>query len=277
MADEGMNNVAGLADVDGPRPFQPDNALAGGAPFDSDDFRFCYAGCAGSSTPLHRDGTQRQCTHTVYTSYSWSTNIAGRKRWRLFAPSDAALLRRTYLATTFLLTAGFPDQRTSEVAPSYAEMERRRAAGTLGHYQDGYEGWPGWEDVRLRVYTVEQAPGQTLFVPSNWYHEVENLTDCISVRCARTLLTQLNHNWCNAVNLLSMYVAMEDESDDVAAALSDVRELLQAQNAWEYEFTRITQQVVEQDAGWAWAGFWRMVLHNLQRPPCDVRATRTNY
>ena len=277
MADQGMNNVAGLADVDGPRPFQPDNALAGGAPFDSDDFRFCYAGCAGSSTPLHRDGTQRQCTHTVYTSYSWSTNIAGRKRWRLFAPSDAALLRRTYLATTFLLTAGFPDQRTSEVAPSYAEMERRRAAGTLGHYQDGYEGWPGWEDVRVRVYTVEQAPGQTLFVPSNWYHEVENLTDCISVRCARTLLTQLNHNWCNAVNLLSMYVAMEDESDDVAAALSDVRELLQAQNAWEYEFTRITQQVVEQDAGWAWAGFWRMVLHNLQRPPCDVRATRTNY
>ena len=277
MADEGMNNVAGLADVDGPRPFQPDNALAGGAPFDSDDFRFCYAGCAGSSTPLHRDGTQRQCTHTVYTSYSWSTNIAGRKRWRLFAPSDAALLRRTYLATTFLLTAGFPDQRTSEVAPSYAEMERRRAAGTLGHYQDGYEGWPGWEYVRVRVYTVEQAPGQTLFVPSNWYHEVENLTDCISVRCARTLLTQLNHNWCNAVNLLSMYVAMEDESDDVAAALSDVRELLQAQNAWEYEFTRITQQVVEQDAGWAWAGFWRMVLHNLQRPPCDVRATRTNY
>ena len=277
MADEGMNNVAGLADVDGPRPFQPDNALAGGAPFDSDDFRFCYAGCAGSSTPLRRDGTQRQCTHTVYTSYSWSTNIAGRKRWRLFAPSDAALLRRTYLATTFLLTAGFPDQRTSEVAPSYAEMERRRAAGTLGHYQDGYEGWPGWEDVRVRVYTVEQAPGQTLFVPSNWYHEVENLTDCISVRCARTLLTQLNHNWCNAVNLLSMYVAMEDESDDVAAALSDVRELLQAQNAWEYEFTRITQQVVEQDAGWAWAGFWRMVLHNLQRPPCDVRATRTNY
>ena len=277
MADEGMNNVAGLADVDGPRPFQPDNALAGGAPFDSDDFRFCYAGCAGSSTPLHRDGTQRQCTHAVYASYSWSTNIAGRKRWRLFAPSDAALLRRTYLATTFLLTAGFPDQRTSEVAPSYAEMERRRAAGTLGHYQDGYEGWPGWEDVRVRVYTVEQAPGQTLFVPSNWYHEVENLTDCISVRCARTLLTQLNHNWCNAVNLLSMYVAMEDESDDVAAALSDVRELLQAQNAWEYEFTRITQQVVEQDAGWAWAGFWRMVLHNLQRPPCDVRATRTNY
>ena len=277
MADEGMNNVAGLADVDGPRPFQPDNALAGGAPFDSDDFRFCYAGCAGSSTPLHRDGTQRQCTHTVYTSYSWSTNIAGRKRWRLFAPSDAALLRRTYLATTFLLTAGFPDQRTSEVAPSYAEMERRRAAGTLGHYQDGYEGWPGWEDVRVRVYTVEQAPGQTLFVPSNWYHEVENLTDCISVRCARTLLTQLNHNWCNAVNLLSMYVAMEDESDDVAAALSDVRELLQAQNAWEYEFTRITQQVVEQDAGGAWAGFWRMGLHNLQRPPCDVRATRTNY
>lgn len=52
--------------------------------------------------------------------------------------------------------AGFPDQRTSEIAPSFAEMEARRAAGRLGHYRDGRDGWPGWDDVRLRVYTVEQ-------------------------------------------------------------------------------------------------------------------------
>ena len=36
------------------------------------------------------------------TSYSWSTNIAGRKRWRFFAPADAALLRRTYARTRAL-------------------------------------------------------------------------------------------------------------------------------------------------------------------------------
>lgn len=50
-----------------------------------DDFRFCYAGLSGTSTPLHRD---------VYTSYSWSTNIVGRKRWTLYSPRLAPLLRR---------------------------------------------------------------------------------------------------------------------------------------------------------------------------------------
>ena len=35
------------------------------------DYRFCYAGRAGTSTGLHFD---------VLGSYSWSTNIVGRKR-----------------------------------------------------------------------------------------------------------------------------------------------------------------------------------------------------
>ena len=89
-----------------------------------------------------------------------------------------------------MLTSGFPDRRTSELAPSFAVMEARRAAGKLGPYSEGREGWTGWEEVRSRVYTVEQEvrdfltqPGQTIFVPSNWYHEVENLTDCLSVFC----------------------------------------------------------------------------------------------
>jgi hypothetical protein len=42
-----------------------------------DDYRFLYLGPAGSRTPLH---------HDVLCSYSWSANLAGRKRWRLFHP-----------------------------------------------------------------------------------------------------------------------------------------------------------------------------------------------
>ena len=42
-----------------------------------------YAGARGTFTPLHRD---------VYASYSWSTNVAGRKRWWLFPPEQTALL-----------------------------------------------------------------------------------------------------------------------------------------------------------------------------------------
>ena len=109
------------------------------------------------------------------------------------------------------------------------------------------------------MYTLEQGPGQTIFVPSHWYHEVENLTDCVS----------LNHNWCNSVNLLSMYDAMEQETDDVAEALSDVRAMLQeTDEAWRTEFTRTVQFVVQQDSGWAWDGFWRMVQRNLVHASC---------
>lgn len=42
-----------------------------------DDLRFMYLGPAGSRTPLH---------HDVLCSYSWSANLAGSKRWRLFHP-----------------------------------------------------------------------------------------------------------------------------------------------------------------------------------------------
>lgn len=45
----------------------------------ADDFRFVYVGAASTYTPLHRD---------VYCSYSWSTNVCGRKRWWLFPPDQ---------------------------------------------------------------------------------------------------------------------------------------------------------------------------------------------
>lgn len=48
-----------------------------------DDFRFVYVGAKGTFTPLHRD---------VYTSYSWSTNVCGRKRWWLFPPDQTTYL-----------------------------------------------------------------------------------------------------------------------------------------------------------------------------------------
>ena len=192
------------------------------------------------------------CTTDPDTSYSWSTNIAGRKRWRLVAPQDAILLRR------------FPNQRTSELASTYRDMEQRYANHELGAYKDGYSGWAGWAEVRSRVHVLDQEPGQTIFVPSDWYHEVENLTDCLS----------LNHNWCNTYNLRSMYESMEDEIDDVTAALEDVRDMLQSQppseRAWQAEFVAIVQDVVRQDAGWAWDGFWRMVHHNVVHPPCHA-------
>ena len=74
----------------------------------------------------------------------------------------------------------------------------------------------------------------------------------------------INHNWCNAVNLSSLYAAMCDKVAEVEAALEDVRELLSRGRAdpgagvanasdgqdWRREWTSIVQDVVEKDAGW---------------------------
>ena len=92
-----------------------------------DDFRFVYIGAAGTFTPLHRD---------VYTSYSWSTNVAGRKRWWLFPPDQTPLLLRAggeaHLEVAY-------DVRTADAA-EYPSL------------------------VRAMPIVVEQGPGETIFV-----------------------------------------------------------------------------------------------------------------
>ena len=50
---------------------------------DRDDFRFVYAGPRGTMAPMH---------HDVLCSYSWSANLAGRKRWLLVPPSETPKL-----------------------------------------------------------------------------------------------------------------------------------------------------------------------------------------
>ncbi|KAI0954172.1 hypothetical protein AcV7_007480 [Taiwanofungus camphoratus] len=208
-----------------------------------DDFRFVYVGAAGTFTPLHRD---------VYTSYSWSTNVYGRKRWWLFPPEQTEHLfrkgREEHMETVYDVRDVNPDE------------------------------YPGF--VQAQPIVVEQKAGETIFVPSGWYHQVENLTTCISI----------NHNWCNAVNLPSLYAAMCAKVAEVERALEDVRELLSQRknivrsaptgapregdggeetrdsesDGWKHEWVQIVQDVVEKDAGWNWLTFWRMVLHALR-------------
>ena len=98
-----------------------------------DDFRFVYLGNRGSWTPLHAD---------VYASYSWSVNVAGRKRWWLFPPSETDALKGADGQLMF-------DVRTCATLP--------------------------------RHVVIEQGAGEALFVPSNWHHQVENLEATLSI------------------------------------------------------------------------------------------------
>lgn len=45
--------------------------------------------------------------------------------------------------------------------------------------------FPGLAEARRRLVELVQGPGAALFVPSGWFHTVENLEACVSI----------NHNW----------------------------------------------------------------------------------
>ncbi|MBZ3882538.1 JmjC domain-containing protein 4 [Sciurus carolinensis] len=111
---------------------------------DVDDYRFVYAGPAGSWSPFHAD---------IFRSFSWSANICGRKKWLLFPPGQEEALRDC--------RGGLPYDVTS---PALLDA---RLHPTLQHSSPPLE--------------VTQEAGEVVFVPSGWHHQVHNLDDTISI------------------------------------------------------------------------------------------------
>lgn len=209
-----------------------------------DDYRFTYAGPRGTYTPLHRD---------VYGSYSWSSNIVGRKRWWLIPPEHTDIV--------------WTRPGGNEVVFDLRELDE-----TL---------WRG------KVLQVVQEAGETIFVPSGWYHQVENL-DFVSGRhtiTSKRLLTErlqcisINQNFASSHIMPTIYRNLLESQARVEEAISDVKALLRDHavqsidssktvdsdvQPWEFEWLNQVQSLLEMDAGWGLRGFWGMVLHNLR-------------
>ncbi|KJE91437.1 jumonji domain containing 4 [Capsaspora owczarzaki ATCC 30864] len=134
-----------------------------------DDFRFCYIGPAGSWTPVHFD---------VMSSFSWSANICGRKKWIFFPPEAREMLT----------------DAAGELLSDVRSVDETR--------------FPNFRNApRIELF---QEEGQLVFVPSQWYHQVINLTDVISI----------NHNWANGCNILGMWQLAKEDAQLVATDLS---------------------------------------------------------
>ncbi|GAA5890845.1 hypothetical protein JCM8208_003071 [Rhodotorula glutinis] len=210
-----------------------------------DDFRFVYAGGGDTSTPLHRD---------VYSSYSISTQIYGSKRWYLFPPSCTPSLR-----------------------PLIVAAERQDSSVNCDEWADDIKA-----DFAARgMLVVEQAAGETIYVPSGWFHSVHNLSH-------PTL--SLNHNWLNSHILPAVYSALADEAARCREAIDDVREMLaerarreeEGEDGWRREWERAVDELVERSEGWSWPTFWRMTLNtlrNLDAPSTvlEERAARSRW
>ncbi|VDP87194.1 unnamed protein product [Echinostoma caproni] len=124
-------------------------------------------------------GTWTPLHADVYRSFSWSANIIGQKRWWFFPPGEEEKL---HLINNNRLPA---DIRALDL-----------------------------DQLGIRYAMFDQFPGQVVFVPSGWYHEVLNLTDCVSI----------NHNWFNATNVARIWEHLQDQLEMVEKSTEDVRD-----------------------------------------------------
>lgn len=70
-------------------------------------------------------------------------------------------------------------------------------------------------NVDVKHYEVIQEKGDALFVPSGWYHQVENQLDTISI----------NHNWNNGCNIQFMWEVLNQSLNDVECEIAQFKDL----------------------------------------------------
>lgn len=70
-------------------------------------------------------------------------------------------------------------------------------------------------EKNVKYFDLIQESGETLFVPTKWFHQVNNLDDAVSV----------NHNWFNGCNALSILGSLLDHQDDVVREISDCKDM----------------------------------------------------
>lgn len=84
-----------------------------------------------------------------YMTHAWSCNVTGRKRWLLYSPDQAALL-----------------YDNNGRSPVHAE-------------EPDFDRFPLFRQAR--AIEAVNGPGETVFVPSGWFHYVRSLEPTISI------------------------------------------------------------------------------------------------
>ncbi|KAJ3017491.1 JmjC domain-containing protein 4 [Thoreauomyces humboldtii] len=176
-----------------------------------DDYRFVYMGASGTSTKLHVD---------VLHSFSWSANIVGTKTWVFFPPSQTPHLTN---ASGTVVT----DIRTAAKA-EFPEFH-----------------------CKTNPVTVVQRPGELVFVPSGWWHQVENHGPTMSI----------NHNWINAHNLRALHAQLAEDMVAIRGSIAEHRD-----DMGEVEWAAHCQLMLEAtNAGFGYAMLWRFLCFHAQR------------
>ncbi|KAG0345067.1 JmjC domain-containing protein 4 [Podila humilis] len=147
-----------------------------------------------------------------FVSYSWSANICGIKKWTLFPPGQEHLFQDTLHNSVY-------DIDNPENIKQFPNFDKA---------------------IKFELF---QNPGETLFVPSGWWHQVQNIGDTISI----------NHNWCNGSNLDLLLDSITSDLKDVERSIAHLEEMMSG-NEW----VETCQNLLLLNSGWDWATLWDM-------------------
>ncbi|CAF2890808.1 unnamed protein product [Rotaria sp. Silwood2] len=102
-----------------------------------------------------------------------------------------------------------------------------------------------------KPYSIEviQEPGDILFVPSEWYHDVTNIGYTISI----------NHNWFNAFNIFRIWKHLCLILNDIEHRIEDCRSIMS--DTW-YEHCQLILQANE---GMNFASLYKLLYIIVQR------------
>ncbi|KAF9158726.1 JmjC domain-containing protein 4 [Mortierella sp. AD011] len=170
------------------------------------------------------DGTFTPFHADVYRSYSWSANICGIKKWTLFPPNQEHLFCDNLKNTVYDIENVDPVQ-----FPNFDKAKR---------------------------FTIYQKPGETLFVPSGWWHQVHNIGDTISI----------NHNWCNGSNLDLLLDSICSDLKEVEREIEHLKDVME-----EGEWIETCQKLLLLNSGWDWSTLWHMCMTIRKRVQTQMR------
>lgn len=154
----------------------------------TDDYKFVYVGNQKTWTPFHKD---------VLSSFSWSVNIAGLKKW-IFIREGAEKQHLDH-HSDYVKFHNLGEFYPRDVTP-YLKNSEENVIFAENH-----------------VSEIFQKSGNAIFVPSNTFHQVENLEPTVSI----------NHNWINGCNLSKVKHHLQEELQKVETSIEEHKDSME--------------------------------------------------